>query len=418
LSNYLISTLSFFGLCIDLFSQPQDSLQKNWEINFDIRPRLELTSNYKVQQNDTISPGLMLTQRNRISITYRKLSWLIRTDFQEIHFWDRSHLFSKVGSLNFYQLYLETRFEKWNIRIGRQGVLLDNGRIFSDAPWAQQSRSHDGARLIYQKNQVKSDLFFLLKTNFGNHFNPSFSPVGSNKYKNLLIHHFSVGLEKGYSLNTITAWEIIKNESTKKTLNRFTLGGRIEFKRNHLNYTLNSYMQFGQSLQGKKLLAYYAQPEIRLTKNSLTLRLGSELLSGTSPKLNSNYSGDFDVLYGVAWKFMGNMNFFTRFPSDVGGKGLLNPYLFISFEINKKITLRNDIHFFFSQFPLKNEFGESQKKFLGIESDLSLRYKTPKNREIHYGISFLKPTSTLKYLPKILNEKEIAFWNYIMISFN
>lgn len=65
---------------------------------------------------------------------YAKEKWLITSDLQEIHLWNQDNKVSKVGSINFYQLYFETKFKSINIRLGRQNILLDNGRLFSDAP--------------------------------------------------------------------------------------------------------------------------------------------------------------------------------------------------------------------------------------------------------------------------------------------
>ena len=146
-----------------LFSQQADidSLRSELLINLEVRPRIEYTYNYTLPPNDTVSPFLFLTQRNRLSISYERKKWLVKSDFQEIHYWDKFHSASKVGSINFYQLFLETKFKGLNIRVGRQGVLLDNGRIFSDAPWAQQSRAHEGIRIMHQTKQIRNDLFLL-----------------------------------------------------------------------------------------------------------------------------------------------------------------------------------------------------------------------------------------------------------------
>jgi len=128
----IINNGCYFVLSISnqLFSQQADSLSNELTINLEVRPRAEYTYNYAIPPNDTVSPFLYISQRNRLSISYARQKWLIKSDFQEIHYWDKFHSTSKVGGLNFYQLFLETKFKGVNIRAGRQGVLLDNGRIF------------------------------------------------------------------------------------------------------------------------------------------------------------------------------------------------------------------------------------------------------------------------------------------------
>ncbi|ULQ51785.1 hypothetical protein [Flavihumibacter fluvii] len=416
LKNSFIA-LIFIILSNQLFSQQTDSLLNGLKISLELRPRAEYTYNYALPPNDTVSPFLFITQRNRLSISYARPKWLIKSDFQEIHYWDKFQSSAKVGSINFYQLFVETKFKGLNIRAGRQSVLLDNGRIFSDAPWAQQSRAHEGIRIMHRAKQLRNDLFLLFTRNYGNQFEPTFSPVAAHRYKYLFIHHLNYNVSKAFSFNTINALDIFKNESSGNTYHRFTSGGRIEVKNNRWYYTLNTYLQYGHNPQGKKLLAYYIQPEIKMSVQKSTIRFGAELLSGSSPGLSANQSGDFDVLYGVAWKFMGNMNVFTRFPADVAGKGLINPYLFILLPLDKKISLRSDSHLFYTQYNLLNETGQPQNKYVGFESDISLRYIPAKNLDVNYGFSFLKSSSSMKYLPKIQNEKQIAVWSYLMVSY-
>ncbi|TEB41162.1 hypothetical protein D0809_26925, partial [Flavobacterium circumlabens] len=130
-------------------------------MNVEIRPRAEYTSNYILPPNDSIDPYFYITQRNRISMQYAREKWLVKSDLQEIHLWDQNNKASKVGSLSFYQLFFETKFKSINVRLGRQSILLDNGRLFSDAPWAQQGRAHEGIRIMKSSKYFSNDFFFL-----------------------------------------------------------------------------------------------------------------------------------------------------------------------------------------------------------------------------------------------------------------
>ncbi|MDR7371599.1 hypothetical protein [Flavobacterium aquidurense] len=166
------------------------------------------------------------------------------------------------------------------------------------------------------------------------------------------------------------------------------------------------------------MFAYYFQPEIKLSLEKINWRLGAEIISGSSPKLSSDSSGDFDVLYGVTWKFNGNMNVFTRFPNDVNRKGLIDPYLFTSISLSNKLSLRSDFHFFYTQYPLLNNLGQEATKFLGFENDLSFKYIPVKELEINYAFSFYQSTDSMKYLPKIQDENKLTLWSYLMISYS
>lgn len=413
-----LSVFFFLGCIIQLSAQQSDSLSHQFLMNIEIRPRAEYTSNYVLSPNDSIDPYFYITQRNRISMQYSRKKWFIKSDLQEIHLWDQNNEFSKVGSINFYQLFVETRLKSFNIRLGRQSVLLDNGRLFSDAPWAQQGRAHEGIRIMKSATYFSNDFFFLFTRNYNQEFEPTYSPVASNKYKYLFVNNFSYNSNKYFSFNSLNAIDFLEDVSSGALYTRATTGGRIEFKKKQWYYTLNSYVQFGRNQKGQKLFAYYFQPEIKLSLLKSTWRLGAEIISGSSSNLSSDNSGDFDVLYGVTWKFNGNMNVFTRFPNDVKGKGLVNPYLFTVIPVSSKLSLRSDFHLFYTQYPLLNNLGQETTKFLGFENDISLKYTPVKELEINYAFSFYKSTDTMKYLPKIQDENKLALWSYLMVSYS
>ncbi len=412
------SLFFFLVFIIQVSAQETDSLSRQFLINIEIRPRAEYTSNYILPPNDSIDPYFYITQRNRVSMQYAREKWLIKSDLQEIHLWDQNNKASKVGSINFYQLFFETKFKSVNIRLGRQSVLLDNGRLFSDAPWAQQGRAHEGIRIMKYSQYFSNDFFFLFTRKYSNEFESAYSPVASNKYKYLLVNNLSYNTNKGFLFNSMNAVDFLENAKSGQLYTRATTGGRIEFKKKQWYYTLNSYLQFGRNSNGQKLLAYYFQPEIKLSLLKSTWRLGAEIISGSSSQLSSDSSGDFNVLYGVTWKFNGNMNVFTRFPNDVNGKGLVNPYLFTMIPLNSKLSLRSDFHLFYTQYPLVNTLDQEMTKFLGFENDISLKYLPVKELEINYAFSFYKSTDTMRYLPKIQNENKLAIWSYLMISYS
>ncbi|MCH5690528.1 hypothetical protein LWM68_43645 [Niabella sp. W65] len=60
---------------------------------------------------------------------------MFHTSLQEIHLWGKGGRPSSIGGINAFELYVQKKIlNNLMVKIGRQGVLLDNGRIFSDAP--------------------------------------------------------------------------------------------------------------------------------------------------------------------------------------------------------------------------------------------------------------------------------------------
>jgi hypothetical protein len=405
-------------MSVKIFAQQADSIKRQFTVDLELRPRIEYRYNHVQVPNDTISPYLFATQRNRLSMAYaRGDRWKISAEFQEIHEWDKNKSNSKVASVNFYQLYLEYKSNSLKIRAGRQGVLLDNGRIFSDAPWSQQGRAHEGLRVTKAGSKYSQDLFLLFTRNYGKLFEPAYSPVASHRYQYLLIHHLKYDDKNHFAFNTINALEVFEGTGSQNSMLRMTSGGRLEFEEQSFYSTVNSYLQFGQNAQGKNVFGYYLQPEIRFSKPKYTLRIGTEIISGSKPNVQTNNSGSFDIRYGVAWKFMGNMNIFTRFPDDLNDRGLINPYLFAMFPLTKKMSIRSDSHLFYAQFPLENSNKNYPNKYLGYEHDISFKYMLTKNTELNYGISYFLSADAMAALPKIQNIEKIALWNYLMLSY-
>lgn len=390
-------------------AQVTDVNDTGFRVGLEIRPRLEFSENFTLQPSDSIRPAYYTTQRNRLSLTYTA-AWLkVEAALQEIHLWGYRGSPSKMGSINAYELYVEPRFSKrLSARVGRQGLTLDNGRLFSAAPWAQQGRVHEGIRLFYTQG-IDTDLTVAFTRPYSDRFDAAYSPVASHHYKLLFVHHLHWRINKRYALTTINTLDIFDHPSnTDIHYARWTNGGRITFTQTNVQLTLNAYYQHGQHIDQENLGAYYLQPEISTEIAHMTLRLGAEILSGSRTDQATDRSRSFVPLYGVAWKFMGNMNFFTRFPSDVTGNGLVNPYLHSIYKLNSKISIRADGHLFYLQHT---------KRYLGLEGDFSTSYIARKDVDLNFGFSLLNPDNGMKLLGKIYDTRKMAYWTYLMVSY-
>ncbi|WP_229240336.1 alginate export family protein [Dyadobacter sp. SG02] len=402
----------------DLKAQSIDSTRRELTIDFEVRPRAEYRDHFMWTPADTVMPDLYVTQRNRLSITYKTDRLRLHASPQEIHVWGDSKHFSSIGSLNFFELYAEPVITRhFSIRAGRQALSLDNGRIFSAAPWGQQSRAHEGIRFLY-KRKWETDLTIAFTRPYAKHFEPAYSPVASHTYKYLLVHHLKHQFANQVTLTTINAVDVFRRvNGDRRYYQRITNGGRLEYTRNWFYATVNAYYQYGQNAAARKVRAYYIQPEISANTGKTVFRLGAEILSGNKSTTPKEISASFVPLYGVAWKFMGNMNLFTKFPADVNEKGLINPYLFVIYQAGKKLSLRGDAHLFYSQYPLLTEGMEIDGTYLGFESDLSLNYKPIKGIEIIYGLSFTIADKRMELLGKVPDSGQVPVWSYLMVSY-
>ncbi|MCF2501910.1 alginate export family protein [Dyadobacter sp. CY107] len=415
------SVLLVSGFCcfihIHSFSQAIDSVKRELIIDFEARPRAEYRDNFKLTAADSIMPELFATQRNRLNITYLSRNFKFHASPQEIHVWGKSDRFSRVGSINAFELYIEPSFTNhFSARIGRQALSLDNGRIYSAAPWGQQGRSHEGVRFFYNK-KVTTDLTIAFTRNYGNAFNAAYSPVAAHQYKLLFVHHLKYTFKNHLAITTINTLEVFdKNDKNRHDYHRITNGGRLEYSHGWIYGTVNAYYQYGRNASAKTIRAYYIQPEISATTNKATLRLGAEIMSGDRKTVPANVTNSFVPLYGVAWKFMGNMNLFTRFPADLNDRGLVNPYLFFLYQVNKKLALRSDFHLFYAQHQL-SESKELAGTYLGFENDISINYKPVKRLEIIFGVSSTFAGERMELLKKVPDSDKVPVWSYLMVSY-
>jgi hypothetical protein len=409
----------FFLFIFFIHLSGQDTIKKSSNIDIEIRPRIEYYRDYKQLVTDTFTNDFYNIQRNRLNFIYENKKVKFVAALQEIHLFGKEETTSRIGSINFYELYAEpTLFKNLSLRIGRQRLLFDNGRMFSDAPWAQQSRAHEGFRLLYHNADLTSDLVATFTRDYGDKYEAAYSPVASHAYQWLWLHHLKYKINDRITITTINVAERFDRKTTTDAFyNRFTHGGRFEFFKKNFYLTLNAFYQYGQTSTKKNINAFYLQPEISYTRDKLKIRLGAEIMSGDDLSQPNTDSHSFVPLYGVAWKFMVNMNFFIRFPADVGNSGLINPYLFVIFNLSKKITLRADSHLFYSMYPLLDKQKNQADTYLGFENDLVLFYKPNDQIDIQYGLSYLFSNESMQLLNRLENTKSTPLWSYLMVSY-
>ena len=124
----------FFLIIFFIHLSGQDTIKKNFNIDIEIRPRIEYYRDYKQLVTDTFTNDFYNIQRNRLNVIYENKKVKFVAALQEIHLFGKEETTSRIGSINFYELYAEpTLFKNLSLRIGRQRLLSDNVRMFSDA---------------------------------------------------------------------------------------------------------------------------------------------------------------------------------------------------------------------------------------------------------------------------------------------
>ncbi|MBK0371065.1 alginate export family protein [Flavobacterium agrisoli] len=401
----------------DFDKKVQDE-NKFFSIGLEFRPRLEYRNGYHQLRNDTTDAAFFVSQRSRINIDYAQSKFKFHTSIQDIRLWGQYGQISGAGSLNVFEAFVDAAlYENLWIRLGRQKIDLDNGRIFSAANWSQPGRAHDGLNLIFANEKIESQFISAFSQMSERFFETTYSPTTFNNYKILNVHFLKAKLNEEFTLTTINAADSYESKTNAKTLyTRGTSGGRIAFEKNGFYATLSGYYQYGQLQNSSKISAFYLQPELRYQLKKLTSRLGAEIMSGDDATHPSEISKSFVPLYGVAWKFMGNMDYFTIFPPDVHNGGLINPYLIMEYELSPKVMIRSDFHLFYLQNKVLDNTLKPVNSYLGFENDLSLHYKWNSFTMVDFGFSYMAPTKSMEVL-KNGDSGLTPVWSYVMVTF-
>lgn len=384
-------------------------------LDLEFRPRFELRNGYGELPEDSDSPAAFVSNRTRLSINYNRPKFKFHTSIQDIRTWGQFGQFSSANGLGIFEAYVETQIGKnaW-LKLGRQAVELDNGRLFSAANWNQASRAHEGINFIWKKKTWNSELMAF--------YNQSGEPLFgqtqlSNNYLALGLHYFTWKINSDWTLIVQNSLDAHQSDSVTVVYARGTSGGRLTYQTKHFRTTAAAHYQYGQIATGQKVSAYFLHPEVGVFYKRWSARLGAELISGNGSEVNAESTGSFQTLYGVAFKFNGNLNQFTRYPEDVNNLGLFNPYLFTRFKLSKTVGLKWEHHMFYTHRKPESPFYQNTSNYLGYEMDLKVKLRINDFTTIESGVAAMLVSETLEELRgQTINS--LPSWAFVMVKFN
>ncbi len=420
----------FAGLSLASFAQDStkkttalaDSAKKKTNsliISFELRQRAEYRHGYRNIATHDTGAAFFVAQRARLNIAYSGNKFDLFASLQDARVWGQQDPRNPTQPLYLFEVYAEPHFtNKFSVRLGRQRIAYDNQRMFSENDWRTAGGSHDAARLIYNnKKDFATELTAAYNQNAENVFTSNYKPTGFINYKELFIHYLDWKPSDKINIITLNSADGYQSAvNYKTTYMRFTSGGRMEYSTPKWYLTLSGYYQYGKDSSGKKIAAYYLQPEIKYSGiKNYTFRLGMEYLSGHDATQPVTKDNNFVPLYGVAHRFMGNLDIFTTFPADVNNAGLVNPYLFLWYQKNK-LLLRCENHLFYSQSNFISN-GATIDKYLGFENDWRINYKANSFTDIEAGFCWAAVTKSMTIIRKGGDETTTPVWGYFSIKF-
>jgi len=401
-------------------SQQNNLPEKRLQIEFEFRPRAEYRNGYQQLRNDSTVGSSFTNQRSRLSLNYSYNNrFILQFSVQDLRVWGQQDPRSTGATLQAFEAWAEPYItDKLSVRVGRQRLTYDNQRLFGENDWRLSGNVHDALNLRYNSSKLSTELAMAFNQMSERYFGTDYNPVGFTNYKFLAVNYLRYMISKELTFTTINSTDGFQDKNNTEKINiRYTLGGRLEITSELLYGTISGYYQGGKNPSGSDLSAWYFQPEVRYSPSSgLSIRLGLEYFSGTGNSTSSHIDNSFVPLYGAAHRFNGSMDLITKFPNDVKGAGLINPYLFIIKPISKKIDLRADFHTFHTQSAYYVNDTEISR-FLGFENDWLISFKPNPVTKIDAGFSYMNPTESAALLKGGGDSSLNLTWAYISLTF-
>jgi len=412
--------------------QQEKPKDKTLSVDLQIRNRFEYRNGYAGLPDQNTVPAAFVNQRSRLNFNYQQgNSFNAVFSIQDARVWGSHDPRGLNGTIQLFEGYIEPFLSpNFSIRIGRQRIMFDNQRLFAENDWRINAGAHDAINFRFYNDKLSTELIGAFnqtaERTFGTEFTPaelsitpaSTTPGAWTSYKALAVNYIKYEFTPSTTATTIITADGYQDAISKEKINwRFTYGGRLEYKKDRWYATASGYSQTGRNNVGKTIQAWYIQPELKYTiPENISFRLGAEILSGDNGKVGL-IDHNFVPLYGVAHRFNGAMDLFTKFPSDLNNAGLVNPYLFISKSINSKLEISSNNHLFYTQRAFINEAKVELNKFMGYEHDLLVSYKPNSYALIEGGLAFALPTDTMIAIKKSGDANKVATWAYVQVKF-
>ncbi len=409
---FMISVLS-------LFSQIQP---KSFSISADFRSRFEYRDGYeRILSNDEEFTAFF-GQRSRLIIDFTSNKIISNFSFQEAGIWGENEWLSTARPLGIYQAWVEYVFslKSLSLKIGRQELEYDDGRLLSKHDWEESGVTHDIAILKFCL--PKKD--FCFHNGLGiNAARKSEAKISYN-IKNYKYLAFIWANKKFYNKKLdISATAIADGNEKQDTLNiihtRGTIGSLVKFVKNKIQLKASYYHQLGKNKEGKNVNTYFYSASINhQTLKSLNTGIAIDNYSGTniSSVSSLNTTKTFDVLFGDHHNFLGSMDYFKS-PADIVA-GIKD----FQFKLKLQMNWVNRLDFIYHYFTLNNHYIVENQILtklnsleLGHEFDFFLHHTHLKEAIIQAGYSFIIPNETMNIL-KSNNQNQNKFANFFWIS--
>ena len=385
-------------------------------IDGEFRPRFEYRQGFKAPLPDSLQAVGIGLQRTRLGAAYKSNDLMGQFTIQDCRIFGATDT-KNTASLGVYEAWAELLLLRgFSVKIGRQGVQLEDGRLFSTGPWSNTGTAHDLAMFKFATSTFKANL----AVGYSNPSDDLSEGVYSisGMYKNIEFLWLQKTAMAGLNVSLLGVNEGFQSGTTPTLLKqmyfRKTVGGTIELKNDSipLSFLITMYHQLGQSAATTNLNAnLFAIKATNKFSSSFALTLGADYYSGTSPNTASNQNNTFNKLYGVNHIFNGYMEYWGTLPKG----GLIDYFGGISYPGAGKLGAEATFH----KLSLAQDMVVSKQTVnhnLGSELDLVINYKVNKISALQFGYCMYYLSDATKAIKNITVDNQLPQYTFLMLT--
>ncbi len=387
-------------------------------IKAELRQRAELRNGYRTLPSEKSDPAFFISQRTRLAFTYGAEKYSTGLMLQDVRVWGDEAQLADAPSTAIHEAWLQLKFnDKWNLKTGRQEIIIDDHRLMGNVDWVQQARSHDAAILSYQKEKTNLKFAGAFNQAGESNFNTLYTPA--NNYKALLFAYGSFPLNDKIQLALLSVNDgFQKNDSVQAMNFRLTNGVLLNFKTDKTSAELTGYFQGGKTPSGSDIEAYMIAGALHRQFGKFKAGVVIDYLSGTDFSDSTNKKlRTFHTLYATNHKFYGHMDYFLNIPADTRNGGLVNPSLRTKYKFTDKTECGLDVHYFMLAQAVQSFTNplQSTDKNLGAEIDLMWSYQCTDMVNVKAGASVMMPEKTMTEI-KGGDANATPVWFWVMLT--
>lgn len=371
-------------------------------------------------------------QRSQLILSYKTKKYETRFTIQDARVWGSDDYYNATGpqrnsyALGIQEAWFEFKMNEFSrFRIGRQEWSYNASRLLSPRRWWTARLAYDA--LLYKYHNNNSGWFFDLGISYNNNMTQGTGGY-VNSYPNRLKTVNFLNLQKKFSekfnltLNVVLSGQqdalnenTLYMKSTQGIIVNYNFGKK---KESGLFGTLQAYYQTGtqaMKLGGHSEASGYmfdVQLGYLTPKKKFSVAVGLEMLSGhDQTKTDSSYikaTHTFDLLQGGRHPYYGGQLDYFVMPAETENGGLIDPYLRMSYKINKANIIKLDVFLPMLATSVKTGRKDASgadilyESSLGIGVDLSYIRVLSKDIKLKITGSFFNMSDSYKDMRKFL----------------